>query len=631
MGTVINSASQLDTLIQRATSESIPNGEIDLSLALEVSDVIRSRRVNPKECMRSLKKRIVATRSNPNTQLSAWRLTEVCVKNGGTAFIKEICTREFMDCMEHTILENDTNEDVEKFCTEMLQGLYVAFKNDSQLGYVAKVHDKLVARGVDFPPNGHTQSELVAAMFDSKTPADWIDSDACMICSTKFTLLNRKHHCRSCGGIYCQEHSSRRIPLPDLGIYEPVRVCDSCFDDYELKRHSGKKHKSKRKKKVKPTRDGDEDDDLRRAIEISLKETSAGGTAIPVVQPVKQEQRPTADEEDEDPDLKAAIEASLRDVRAQPLSTSFQHQRNPPIPIDQPKLPAFQALDDLTSAEENDIYLFASLVERMKSQPATAILEDDKLQQLYRKVLGVAPKLNSVLHDTVIKCNTLVDMNSKISDIMNVYDSLLERQLQSINLSQQYSVPQLPSDPFSFYGIQKQEASKAESFESAKLQTQITSPYPMESSSPTRIPADVVNSISSWSQEPSERREYINTVPIRNPQSNSVTPMRETSNQMSLSQLGFQSAPLNNTAAMHLKESEPPYPLEEEEHIIDPRAAAPVLTSASQLQPTRQSEDKITDVNFPTVPVTKPPVEELIPEEVNEVEEDEPEHLLIEL
>ncbi|KAI8389250.1 FYVE zinc finger-domain-containing protein [Blakeslea trispora] len=52
-------------------------------------------------------------------------------------------------------------------------------------------------------------------------------------CPTTFGLLQRKHHCRSCGNIYCSTHSSNRLPLftPTSAADKPVfsRVCDQCF------------------------------------------------------------------------------------------------------------------------------------------------------------------------------------------------------------------------------------------------------------------------------------------------------------------------------------------------------------------------------------------------------------------
>ncbi|OBZ81529.1 hypothetical protein A0J61_10421 [Choanephora cucurbitarum] len=53
-------------------------------------------------------------------------------------------------------------------------------------------------------------------------------------CQTRFSLFQRRHHCRRCGLIVCQKHSANRLPLFDVthpkGAWS--RVCDDCF--YEL-------------------------------------------------------------------------------------------------------------------------------------------------------------------------------------------------------------------------------------------------------------------------------------------------------------------------------------------------------------------------------------------------------------
>jgi alpha-tubulin suppressor-like RCC1 family protein len=62
--------------------------------------------------------------------------------------------------------------------------------------------------------------------------ATWIhDEEAtnCMNCKNSFTMINRRHHCRHCGGVYCAKCSSKKIPLLKFGLAEPQRVCDKCY------------------------------------------------------------------------------------------------------------------------------------------------------------------------------------------------------------------------------------------------------------------------------------------------------------------------------------------------------------------------------------------------------------------
>ncbi|KAH9815374.1 hypothetical protein DFH28DRAFT_868536, partial [Melampsora americana] len=55
-------------------------------------------------------------------------------------------------------------------------------------------------------------------------------------CPQRFSFIHRKHHCRSCGDIFCRSHTSQTAPLFDGGpAGEPTgqglvdcRVCDTC-------------------------------------------------------------------------------------------------------------------------------------------------------------------------------------------------------------------------------------------------------------------------------------------------------------------------------------------------------------------------------------------------------------------
>eukprot|EP00051_Salpingoeca_urceolata_P010365 m.126669 g.126669 ORF g.126669 m.126669 type:complete len:346 (-) comp16683_c0_seq2:43-1080(-) len=50
----------------------------------------------------------------------------------------------------------------------------------------------------------------------------------CTACQSQFTLFRRRHHCRSCGNIFCGACSSYKQTLAHFGINHPVRVCREC-------------------------------------------------------------------------------------------------------------------------------------------------------------------------------------------------------------------------------------------------------------------------------------------------------------------------------------------------------------------------------------------------------------------
>ncbi|XP_058095483.1 uncharacterized protein LOC131240942 [Magnolia sinica] len=66
-----------------------------------------------------------------------------------------------------------------------------------------------------------------------KDPPKWLaDSaaSACMLCSVRFhPIMCSRHHCRFCGGIFCNECSKGRSLLPEkFRSRDPQRVCDVC-------------------------------------------------------------------------------------------------------------------------------------------------------------------------------------------------------------------------------------------------------------------------------------------------------------------------------------------------------------------------------------------------------------------
>jgi hypothetical protein len=50
----------------------------------------------------------------------------------------------------------------------------------------------------------------------------------CSSCQSKFSFTKRRHHCRACGKIFCDECCREKAKLPHLGYSSRERVCLDC-------------------------------------------------------------------------------------------------------------------------------------------------------------------------------------------------------------------------------------------------------------------------------------------------------------------------------------------------------------------------------------------------------------------
>lgn len=244
-----------------------------------------------------------------------------------------------------------------------------------------------------------------------------------MRCRTAFTFTNRKHHCRNCGNCFDQQCSSKVVALPHLGIMTPVRVDDGCYTkltnkgykEPSLDRSPTYPHKTRSTSMMPRSARIDDgyDEDLKKALAMSLEEVKTHSRnyndSYVSVPKTNGNAAAAKQAEEEDDDLKAAIAASLADMEEQKRrhAAALKEQSSGPSTTSTFVLPKNDY--ELSPVEAENINLFATLVDRLQTQPPGTILREPQLQELYDSIGSLRPKLARTYGETMSKHGMSID------------------------------------------------------------------------------------------------------------------------------------------------------------------------------------------------------------------------------
>lgn len=413
-----------------------------------------------------------------------------------------------------SVLKNPAglNYDVKAKLLRLIQTwAQIAEAKPSQMGYITQVYRDLKAQSFDFP---ETDSGAVAsaAFVETLTAPEWVDGDVCMRCRTAFTTFNRKHHCRNCGNVFCQQCSTHNMPLSWYGIGQDVRVCDGCFARKappkvtaasKLARSntsvtpavvpsarggaaaSSSSHHRSATLGSKPKRSQREEDDLALAIKLSLQESGPSSNASRSFSaaPSEPNAAPRATRQpngrmmegtdaDDDPDLAAAIAASLRDYAppqpSAPLGLgddapdapapasihASQQQQGQEQPGAASKLPLPPSLE-LPPQEVDSILTFAQTIRAQEEQNRQYGVANappsQQAQQLYEKATTARPRMARSLDEAGRRHGVLRSMHDKLTEAVRLYDRLLDAQMSRPAAYMQPPYQQAPPHPQSDY------------------------------------------------------------------------------------------------------------------------------------------------------------------------------------
>lgn len=321
----------------------------------------------------------------------------------------------------------------------------------------------LKTEGYKFPDMKDVSDKL----FVSDVAPEWAEGDVCHRCRVAFSLVQRKHHCRNCGQVFCAQCSGKTSTLPRFGIEKEVRVCDGCFDQLQKPQAAvssagaAKKDEdelpaeylasSLAQQNQQPARKTEEElreeEELQLALALSQSEAeSKKQTTFLRTYPkspspeARRSPSPVEPETPSDPELARYLNRSYWENRQiaenAPASPSAPSPMPSSISVNIQKSSSDQdvEIDDFTSTMRTQVEIF---VNRMKSNSSRgrSIANDTSVQTLFMNITSMHSRLLTYIKemdDKRLWYEQLQDKLSQVKDSRAALDVLRQEHLEKL-------------------------------------------------------------------------------------------------------------------------------------------------------------------------------------------------------
>jgi growth factor-regulated tyrosine kinase substrate len=192
------------------------------------------------------------------------------------------------------------------------------------------------------------------------------------------------------------------MALPRLGINDAVRVCEPCFSKINGTTTPNEPIEQENMQ---------EDTELERAIQESLKLSKKQN------EPRKSTSTPKPAKDDYDEDLKKAIEASLKESQPNYEQQNQLIQNHTSNHVKDSRAP------NISPTEIENIRLFCELVEKIEKQGGNM----EQLMNMYQNTILLQRKLVMQIEDCANLYKELYDFNTEVNEAIREYDALQQK------------------------------------------------------------------------------------------------------------------------------------------------------------------------------------------------------------